>query len=631
MRNTKKILVSTLLILVLGFILIIPGCIKQPIQGKCSDGICDDREEQKGICPKDGESTPEIETCGPANNGYCIDFSEKCKSCYEGIGPDKCRRGRSADCCVPIKIVKSQKACSEQGGTICDSSHTCSGSWLNASDNDRCCSGECVTSTFDYDDSPFGFHPGNANNYAYIQDLGSVWSREGPYIIWDWVDVNRSGNFKFTDATAPPKDGVPGSGGQINYDTLRLHTPEIINIMANVCPFRKGGEFADSQEKEIYYSFVQKMVERYDGDSDLGCTQKAPDCYNPGDNDYPSQEIIDIFKTNPITCWQVCNHVTDTCDGRDCKETYAQKFAEVQRITYQAVKEADNSASVLIAGDSQKELYSEVFQHLDGGYIDIIDFHRFGTEEDYNPKDDFEYLKASLQSAGFDLNELRFWITETGTYSGDPADSMAGRPELLYQSEKQQARGLFKRYVSARSYDIEKIFWAWNIVEGFKRDCRFFDYTGLVYDGCDCLNGKYVCQKGVGNDLGKGVKKLAYYTYKLMVEKLEGSDWDNIQTIQESDNVYVYKYTKKDSGEIVWVAWRDYFDDTGSNKTISLDVGDISLVKITEVVQYAEDGKDIEDNNLQYPNFFNIETKTVSNNQITITLGESPVFIEGIE
>lgn len=42
----------------------------------------------------------ETETCGPDNNGYCIDFREKCKTDYRGIGPDICKRGRSAECCV---------------------------------------------------------------------------------------------------------------------------------------------------------------------------------------------------------------------------------------------------------------------------------------------------------------------------------------------------------------------------------------------------------------------------------------------------------------------------------------------------------------------------------------------------
>ncbi|MBU4070007.1 MAG: hypothetical protein KJ646_03410, partial [Nanoarchaeota archaeon] len=79
--------------------------------------------------------------------------------------------------------------------------------------------------------------------------------------------------------------------------------------------------------------------------------------------------------------------------------------------------------------------------------------------------------------------------------------------------------------------------------------------------------------------------------------------------------------------EPVWVVWWDYFDDTGSSKTISLDVGSISSVKITEAVPNAESGADLDENN--YPDFFNTETKTASGGKVEITLGESPVFVEG--
>jgi hypothetical protein len=67
-------------------------------EAKCGDGICQTIERQRGICPQDCQ--PEIETCGPDNKGYCINFREKCRAGYEGIGPDKCKAGRLAQCCV---------------------------------------------------------------------------------------------------------------------------------------------------------------------------------------------------------------------------------------------------------------------------------------------------------------------------------------------------------------------------------------------------------------------------------------------------------------------------------------------------------------------------------------------------
>ncbi|PIR97397.1 MAG: hypothetical protein COT91_01605, partial [Candidatus Doudnabacteria bacterium CG10_big_fil_rev_8_21_14_0_10_41_10] len=69
------------------------------------------------------------------------------------------------------------------------------------------------------ENSPFGFHPGNSNNYAFSKDLGAKWSKEGLYLRWNWVDVNRDGSYKFTEATAPAKPNVSNSGGKINSIT----------------------------------------------------------------------------------------------------------------------------------------------------------------------------------------------------------------------------------------------------------------------------------------------------------------------------------------------------------------------------------------------------------------------------
>jgi len=58
----------------------------------------------------------------------------------------------------------------------------------------------------------------------------------------------------------------------------------------------------------------------------------------------------------------------------------------------------------------------------------------------------------------------------------------------------------------------------------------------------------------------------------------------------------------------------------------NLDAGSINPVKITEAVPDAISGADLDGGD--YPDFFNTEIKSVSNNQVTITLTESPVFVE---
>lgn len=465
-------------------------------------------------------------------------------------------------------------------------------------------------------ESPFGFHPGNADNYSYIKDLGAKWSREGYYLMWNWVDSSKNGNYNFTKAQAPAVPNSSISGPQINYDAQWLKVPQNIKIVANICPFiinvlNKETGFNNLKEYETYQDFAKKTVERYDGDNDYGCAFSSPDCYKNGDSQYPSEETIKYFQKNPIKYWQVCNQLTEISKS---KNEYAETFASVQERTYKSVKSADGSASVLIAGDSSKEFYPEVFKKLGGKYVDIIDFHRFGNN--YNPKEDFDYLKSSLRSSGFDANKLKFWMTETGTYSGGPSSD--ADKNLSYMSEKQQASVLVKIYVSGLSYGIEKIFWAWNIVEGFSKDGRIFDYTGLVYDGCDYVDGKYQCGSNVGYDKGRGVKKLAYYTYKKMVEILEGSDWNNIETVQEQDGVYAYKFMRGDKP--IWVAWNDNDDE----KKIIISGVNSPSVKITEAVPNYSSGKEV----TNYNTAFKTENKQTNNGKLTITLGKTPVFVE---
>jgi hypothetical protein len=59
---------------------------------------------------------------------------------------------------------------------------------------------------------------------------------------------------------------------------------------------------------------------------------------------------------------------------------------------------------------------------------------------------------------------------------------------------------------------------------------------------------------------------------------------------------------------------------------ITIDIGNINSVKITEAVPNAESGKDLDEND--YPNFFNTDVITANNGIIIITLRQSPVFIE---
>ncbi len=634
----------------------------EPI-GKCGDGVCDEKEKANPkLCPEDCKTNDQLISCTDSDGGkdYYVagetygtiyaqgatvrNWEDFC-SAEEVVAEYSCRVPTSENpsdveidyhrcihgCLDGACIGIREQTCSTLGGDICSLSQACSGSWLSASDSERCCDCECEDSIINYYDSPFGVDLLSFNDYAYAKDLGIHFNRAGNYIIWKWSDVNKNGNYSFKAAAAPPYPGRPNSGHTINFDYERERYSDANEIaqIVNICPFRGGeylkNEFKSEKEQEIYLEYVKKAVERYDGDSDLGCTQNAPDCYNPGDGEHPSQSFIEALQKNPIKYWQTCNQVTDTCII-DCKNNnnYATKYAKVQELTYLGVKASCPECQVLIGGDTgDMEMYPPIFEALNGKYIDIIDKHFYRELKNYQDiQIHMDFLKDSLQTSGFDLEKLRFWITEIGTYSGKPTGAWSY--ELPYQSESQQAQGLIRMYVTSFVQKIEKVFWA-ILVEGYGScDCCIFDYVGLIYDG---NKEQQACDTNDPYDLGKGIKKLAYYTYKLMTEKLEGSDWDNIQTIQESNNVYIYKFTKKDTGKPVWVAWWDDLDDNENSRIISIDIGDLNSVKITEAVPKYETGKEV----TSYLSAFNTEIKTTDDERAVIVLGESPVFVERLE
>jgi hypothetical protein len=495
---------------------------------------------------------------------------------------------------------------------ICDSPETveCLKDCLDNSKNPKLCLEECGIEHFSIlnqdliiepsYDSPFGAHPALISNANYIDrgyedsvNIGIKWTREGRYIYWMLVqeDLNKK-EFDFSD-----------------YDLQWGIVPSGMQILGNIAPtpavILKPGSTAGTAEdrakakeyviegtylpidEEDYIDFVKAAIERYDGD---------------GIDDAPN------LKT-PIKYWQVGNEPPNRIDN----------FAELQKMTYDAIKDVCSDCKVLIGGvPGMPPIYIESFDReflpileelsKSGKAFDILDFHWYGNATgDYKrSKEAYDHINEKVNELGIDVEE--YWITEMGSYSGDPVPKIIPVDIYNYQSEKQQAADYVKKYVYPLSFGVKKIFIAWNLFEGFKVDDGYFDHTGLIYDG------------RFDHDEGLGVKKLAYYSYKKMTETLEGSDWDNIETIQESDDIYIYKLIKDERP--IWVVWND-----GEEKTITLNIGDITKVKITEAVPKFETGKEV----TNYNTAFNTETKNVQDGSINLNLGEVPVYIEILE
>ncbi len=439
--------------------------------------------------------------------------------------------------------------------------------------------------------------------YGHVQDIGIKWIRPGADIYWRAVQPT----LKYV------KNGLFDWG---SIDNLYGRVPLGVNILGTIDPllwavnrdpaFKPGTwRFASGEEERYYIKFVKEVVERYDGD---------------GHKDMPGLK-------NPIKYWQIGNEqaLRPLIGSGDVNKSPDWKgFSHIMEISNKAIKDSDPSAKIALGGlasgyprpndpiarfmdtppeiREREEFYIPLLKHLKGKYINIFDIHYYGSLQETGPegwrwvymKDTYAYIRRKLDANGYQNTEI--WFTETAV----PSQPLG---------ERFQAINLVKRFVYPLSFGVKKIFW-WNMIEGeypLERN-KPSNHFGLIYDG-------------IGeDDPGYGTKKLSYYTYKKMVEVLEGSDWNNIETIRESKGIYIYKFIK--DNKPIYVAW----DDNKKEKQVTISGIHSIKVRIIDTVPGYESGKYVTDYNAA----FNTKIKSVRNGKITLILGEIPVYVESI-
>lgn len=420
-----------------------------------------------------------------------------------------------------------------------------------------------------YNGSPFGILE-DIENYSLIKDIGITSIRYGGKdgVNWDCVESRNLNKKDFW--------GWAWNDGLFK-ETYEKGIEMSVILHSNENPVQ-------TNRLDKYSTFVSSAAERYDGD---------------GINDAEGSPVI--------TYWEIDNE-PDISPG-DPESPWrgdlntAKDYALTLKTAYKAIKSASPNAKVAIGSLAINiEYFEQVFIELEklkdsknDVFFDVFNLHFYGQDFEYGRYPIKETkgeqdgpsigeVKALLTQYGY--SDVGFIITEAGTYSDTT------------QTETDQAASLIKRYVYPISEGVDRIYWL-----GIKYQ-KFLEMIGRFAD---------MSLMDKNNN-----KKLAYYSYKKMVEILDGSDWENVQTIQESDGVYIYKFTK--NGKPIWVAW----NDNSASKTISLSVGSIQTVKIAEAVPKYTSGKQI----ASYGAAFSAELKTAQNGQVVVTLKDIPVFIE---
>jgi hypothetical protein len=344
-----------------------------------------------------------------------------------------------------------------------------------------------------------------------------------------------------------------------------------IDVLANLLVF-SGENGCLPSDPEEYREIVRQIVERYDGDG--------------------IDDALEINGTTPVVrYWQIGNEVDSTRGPQSCTP---EEYIEALKYYYPMIKENGHDCKVVMSG-----LVTDPINFLDsvlelggGEYYDVNDVHIFGNKDYYlGIPAVYRDLKDVQERHGYDKE---IWILETGTFSGGTNSNV--------QSEEEQAAAMVKVYASALGSGFRKVFWAWGLYEGFGGDGNgFFDQTGLIYDG----KGEY--------DKGEGVRKKAYYTYKVMASKLEGCNFSEAERISHvNENVFVYRFPKENG--TMYVVWREHRQGVviDPNSTTSIEVFGESA-EITNAL--TDENGDLES-----------YTTAIINNTLELNLNKGPVF-----
>jgi hypothetical protein len=329
--------------------------------------------------------------------------------------------------------------------------------------------------------SHFGF--GDATfNAQELADLGIKWDQPASSLLFSWYLIEKvKGTYDWSK-----EDQYVQLAQQYGFATVPVIRPFNAWDQAGWGPsttthhYGNTAELGTSRRKpydmNAYMNFVSAIVERYDGD---------------GRNDMPGLKY-------PIKYWGTFGEPDmSNFDGT------VQDYIEIMEATYKAVKRADPGAKVVQGAMGKAWEYDWIRPVLEKGaeYFDIAAVHSLSSSA---------YLwvpeyKALLSSYGIDKP---LWVTE--------AEYRIGRyvlnPETTDRDISPEEHGqiLAKGYVTAFSYEVDKILYDWfrAPLAGDKRYPYFppealaqFQRTALIDEN--------------------GVKRPAYYAMVTMMRKLE--------------------------------------------------------------------------------------------------------------
>ena len=368
----------------------------------------------------------------------------------------------------------------------------------------------------DEEDSPFGIHD-VAGYSEELSELNVGWVRYDARqaAVWDLIEpVKGQFDWGYHDKVYSEMYRK-GINLLVIFKSINRWDGNIVASGVN-----KGVKLPN--DLDSYCRFLAKTVERYDGDG-----------------------IDDAAGSPVVRYWQIENE--PDIFWKDTPEHYARLL----KAAYRTIKKADSKAQVVIgaiAGKKGVKFFESVLKHLQSirdkpsdRFFDVFDLHWNQIQQMYYSLDDYlSLLRAMLDKYGY--AGVPVFITEVSAYSDCPVHP---KFHLECQTEREQAAELVKLYIRALSGGISKIFWVTlEELHGYGGQLNgYYDNVGLVHNP--------------END-GMSGKKLAFYAYRLLIQKTKGADWSTLERIDTGEkNVYLFKLMK--SNIPFYIVWRDNF------------------------------------------------------------------------
>ena len=477
--------------------------------------------------------------------------------------------------------------------------------------------------------NPFGVFYGSGNLGA-VKELGA----EARVLVFERIDSPKM--MKQMDETMKLNE-------KETYVSLLFETEERMFKLTAVGNNKYC--LSEGEDRERSKAFAKKIVERYDGDNDFGCTIiNEKDCYENGDALYPSEELQNAILENPIHYWQIDNEfvyqIRDCSNGKE-EEIQVPKEKMVDYIKEMGafIKEVDSEAKIITPSFTEFArvlLLDRRVDYVEWGrddcvrttltYEDAIEQLNSGSEDALRVKKEIEeakeYFEYILTESKDYYDVIDFhdygnnyymseafagWMNALGLGEKDLVSTELGGPFYFYEaigapqptecarsgkddrgpdrySEAVLSEYVVKNFVIAFNAGIDRVHWA-TLTE-------LFDPYQDNFKRASLLNTD-------------NSKKPAFYTYKLMRQKLDG--FVSVREIEDD----VYKFVLDDE-RVVMVAWSG-----GGDKTIDLSEHFASEnIEVIHIVTELDSNKEP-----IYP-----EDEIVPKGKVLIS--EIPIFIE---